>query len=312
SEPGHRSAYAELKGTWGRLHALAGRTTFREALAAADMPAASVRRAGRRRLRLAAATAAAAALAIGLILGAVLLPPGGDETQYATRVGERSMVALSCGSTLELNTDTAVEVDYSGALRRVTLLRGEAYFRVAPDPARPFVVAAGPGTIRAVGTGFVVRLMSPEAVAVTVTEGVVELANAGTDVQAGSPPDAHASRPRLRSGQRAEMDRATTRIQELAAAELARSQAWRDGMLIFDGQQLDAVVREVGRYTDIRLVIADEALASLRIGGAFRVGDVDALLEVLEKSFGIEVSRRGSRSVYLYAGTPLPNAPAAR
>src|SRR5690606_36135810 len=148
SEPGHRSAYAELKGTWGRLHALAGRTTLREALAAADMPAASVRRAGRRRLRLAAATAAAAALAIGLILGAVLLPPGGDETQYATRVGERSMVALSCGSTLELNTDTAVEVDYSGALRRVTLLRGEAYFRVAPDPARPFVVAAGPGTIR--------------------------------------------------------------------------------------------------------------------------------------------------------------------
>ena len=78
------------------------------------------------------------------------------------------------GSTIALNTNSRVNIDYSGERRVVQLLRGEASFDVAKSPQRPFVVYAGSGLIWAVGTAFNVRYTS-DLVDVIVTEGIVKV-----------------------------------------------------------------------------------------------------------------------------------------
>lgn len=304
--PVHGAVYAELEATWARLHAIGEHTSAvrgpaeREALVDARRRRSAACQRGQRWTAWAAAAAVAAIVAL---VGAARLYPLAFEMQYSTVVGERSEIVLPDGSVVELNTGTELSVTYSSTLRHVALRRGEAHFDVTLDVSRPFVVAAGPGTIRAVGTGFVVRLLSEEAVSVTVTEGVVQLAHADR-----SPPEpkgrvfpADRAAPTLTRGQHAELDPVATWIKVLPPDELARSHAWRQGMLIFHGQSLHEVIQEVERYTDVQLVIADNDLNALRIGGAFRAGDVEALLEVLQKSFDISVLRRGSRTIYLHA-----------
>jgi len=104
---------------------------------------------------------------------------------YATTSGGYERVMLPDGSVLELNGDTAAEVSFDAAARRVRLARGEAHFTVAKDPSRPFWVEAGDVAVRAVGTAFNVRFES-DAVEVLVTEGRVAVANSAA--QSGDTP----------------------------------------------------------------------------------------------------------------------------
>jgi transmembrane sensor len=115
------------------------------------------------------------------------------------------------------------------------------------------------------------------------------------------PDTAQAEPPTLRSGQRAEYDRQDTRIESVPQDELERAQAWRRGLLIFENSSLFEVIDEVHRYTEIRLVLVDAELGDLRLGGTFRAGRVEALLEVLEKGFGIQVNREDPNVVMLHA-----------
>jgi transmembrane sensor len=304
--PGHRAAYTELMETWGRLHAMGDRLRTRRGHERAPdaVPSPVARTRPGRKLRRRAVWAAAAGILMAMV-GGLVFNPSDPPPVYATDVGERSTVSLPDGTTVELNTDTAMLVDYSENSRTVILQHGEAYFDVARDETRPFVVQAGHGAIRAVGTGFVVRMKSPDVVAVTVTEGVVEVTHdAGKDVV--RPADTPARpQPKLHKGERAEYDRQATRIEVIPPQELERAHAWRRGLLIFDGQPLEQVIREVSRYTDTRLILSDAELGEVRIGGAFEAGDVEALLEVLEKGFGIVIRREGTHTVYLQAASAV-------
>ena len=96
---------------------------------------------------------------------------------YETRIGEQNSITLVDGSVIQLNTDSHIQVNYEKNQRSIVLMAGEAHFEVAKDPSRPFVVKAGDGMVRAVGTAFTVRI-NPEALKVIVTEGKVALAAA--------------------------------------------------------------------------------------------------------------------------------------
>lgn len=311
--PGNQAAFDELKYTWGRLHAM-GQHVREDGVAEPDPDVlvkylARSENGVRRGRRLAWGAAAAVLIAA---VGGALLYPFDSSTLYRTDVGQQTTVTLPDRSTVQLNTDTELRVAYTDTTRSIEMHRGEAYFDVAHDADRPFVVRAGHGAIRAVGTGFVVQMKSNEVVAVTVTEGVVKVTHdpastpdtAAPAVTANDRTANDQTAPTLREGQRVEYDRRVGRPAEVPPEELNRNLAWRQGMLIFDGQTLHEVIREVGRYTDTRLIIADDELAQLRIGGAFRAGDVDALLEILEKGFNIAVDRDGPRTVYLSAVAP--------
>lgn len=305
--PGNQAAFDELKHTWARLRAMRHHLRSGE-IDAGDPDAVEKYLARSHRRRSGFTWGAVAALLIVAVGSGALLYPLDSGRIYRTDVGQQMTVTLSDGSTVELNTDTELRVAYTRTARDLELRRGEAYFEVAHDADRPFVVKAGHGAVRAVGTGFAVEMKPNDVVAVTVTEGIVAVTHDAqrepdTSLQPVTVNDQAV--PTLSKGQRVEYSRHIGHPAAVSREELERDLSWRHGMLIFDDQTLDQVLREVGRYTETKLVITDGELRQLRIGGAFRAGDVDALLEVLEKGFNIAVHRRGPRdgpqTVYLGA-----------
>ena len=82
---------------------------------------------------------------------------------------------------------------------------------------------------------------------------------------------------------------------------LNRQLAWIEGKLVFDGEPLESVVREVSRYTSIEIELVDARLKTLLIGGQFQIGETDALLDVLQTGFGLKVSRISESHVQILA-----------
>lgn len=218
------------------------------------------------------------------------------ESVYQTRTGERSQVLLSDGSKLTLNTRSEVRVHIDERQRSVYLNTGEAYFEVAPNPRVPFVVYAGKGVVRAVGTGFNVHIRDQD-IEVAVVEGVVGVSVTQAD-------NTRSSTLALRAG---DVTRYADRIEtsrQLSEVQLDRRVAWKGGKWAFDGQTLDEVVRDVGRYTNQRLQIIDPSIAKIRIGGYFDIGQIEPFLEALDTSFGIKHRRIAENLIVLSLHKP--------
>lgn len=226
----------------------------------------------------------------------------------ATAVGVMRTIALPDGSTLQLNTDTAVEVVFTRAERRVRLGRGEARFKVAKNPIRPFVVSAAGVDVRAVGTEFNVRLRS-ESLEVTVCEGRVRVDHgaSGESLLAASatPAVPGDSAPVLAAGQRVVIPvRAAPQITvhagapaRLAAVEIERSLAWQNGRLVFEDAPLSVIVAEFNRYTRQPLVIPDPAFAARRFGGTFVANDPGTFIELLRATCDLAIEERAGERV---------------
>jgi transmembrane sensor len=234
-------------------------------------------------------------LAASLLLGAAGLwisrGSSGPQT-YNTGVGGFQRIVLEDQSAIELNTDSEVRVELSRQLRKVELVRGEASFEVSHDAARPFIVSAGTTGVRAVGTKFDVRRLG-DSVEVTVDEGKVAI---GTPSLLETAIDVSSINiPQISAGQAASARGADISLKTLAKSELAQKIAWQNQMLIFDGDSLADVVMQFNRYNGRQLVIADPALAALKIGGYFRPTNLDAFVDVLQSNFGIRVSMDGNR-----------------
>lgn len=268
----------------------------------------------RQKPRRLAAAAAVCLLGIGVALTVWLYPQSMVAANgiYATAIGELQVQTLADGSIVQINTDSQVQVDYSDSLRKIRLLRGEAHFDVSDDPDWPFEVYAGKGMVKAVGTAFSVRL-SQDKVKVTVSEGRVDLAVVADRVNSQKYQPVLETIGTLGHGQSAVFSSQAVNaerrdggigsivpeIDTLAEQELARRLSWREGYLVFAGEPLSYVIDEVNRYTPMTIDIADPALSQLRIGGRFKVGELDAMFDVLQSSFGIQVSRLDDQHIQL-------------
>ncbi len=230
---------------------------------------------------------------------------------YETRIGEQNTITLVDGSSIQLNTGSRVEVDYTDARRSIALMQGEAHFDVSKDPSRPFEVAAGQGRVRAVGTAFTVRYAQPNsqtattALAVTVTEGKVALEAVvpeakSQDEEASDLNVEIAKLPKaivvgtLGASQQVIYDPGQQQalgdaIKSLSKQDLAKQLAWREGLLLFDGEPLRTVVQELNRYTAIRIEILDPVIADYAVGGQFQLGDPRAMLQAMALSFNLEL-----------------------
>lgn len=210
-----------------------------------------------------------------------------DDPTYATAVGEQRTIQLPDGSQLALNTDTSLSVDYSSKQRRIHLDRGEAFFTVARDPLRQFVVLAGDGVARAVGTSFGVAIRDDE-VKVSVLEGTVEvdvpvqIPGAGMELQ----------QAKTLSGGEAVKYWSSGAIAQVEEADTRRINAWREGKLAFDGMRLVDVVNEHNRYTARKIVLGSDDIKNMAVSGMFAIGDTDALIFLLEHSLGLEAIRQ--------------------
>jgi len=212
-------------------------------------------------------------------------------TRISTVKGEIRRVPLADGSVAAVNTDSRVEIDFAKALRRVRLARGEAWFQVAKNAQRPFVVEAGSIRVRAVGTAFSVRRRAGGA-EVCVTEGVVE---AWTDGQAGPP-------VRIAAGGQAYVGDDAAIITPVAApSAVDRALAWRTGRIDLAGETLAAAAADFNRYNTQQIVVDDPDLAREQLYGVFRTDDPEGFVRAVEASLGARVVRRSDREIVLAA-----------
>ena len=220
--------------------------------------------------------------------------PSGQQS-YATAIGGQKKVTLADGSVVNLNTNSQIDVKILGNRRTVHLVRGEAYFDVVHDPARPFTVYANEYVVRDIGTAFAVHLLEKGLVNVRVTKGSVEIA--ASDGGKGS--DGAKSLGVVVAGRDVVFGQKVGRAVVVSDDELNRKLAWRQGQLIYAGQPLAEVLADVSRYSDIEIEIADPALRDLPVGGAFSANQTDAIFAALENNFGVHAEWIDARHVRL-------------
>jgi transmembrane sensor len=229
---------------------------------------------------------------------------------YATATGERVTLTLSDASQVTLDTESELQVAFNPTERTVHLLRGQAYFEVAKDHFRPFVVEAQNRRFVAVGTVFDVRVDGKQ-VKVTMVEGAVrvegrdELARAIRQKSSSS-----AVRPVLAqhsgtadtitAGQQFIAD-ASPDGDQVRPADPERSTSWRRGEIIFDNTRLADAVAEVNRYSEAKIELADPALAELRLSGAFATGRPGVFVEAITMYFPVQVKRADNKAIVLGA-----------
>lgn len=273
-------------------------------------------------------TAAALLLATAGVLALVRLSgPAGGADHFATAIGEQRQVVLADGSAVLLNTDTEIRVRMSRELRRVELLRGEAMFDVAKDPARPFRVVSDTASVQAIGTRFTVHRQERQTV-VLVVEGRVSVSPVGPAPSAASVEPTTG----VRDGETSATER-TPMLDTAGAIELEAGQqvtiatggvvagrtvadvevatSWTRGRMVFDSATLDTVVAEFNRYNVERLVIADEPLRDRRVTGVFKIDDPETFLVMLADLGDVRVDRTtdGRREIRLASstnGSPRP------
>lgn len=279
----HRDAYESISRLWERLE----RPT-RELLPTAldSQPAACAGPPARRRpFRFAglAAVVASLAVTIGLWLPDALTLWSSD---YSTVTGEQRQIVLADGSTVLLNTDSALSVQAWGTTRDVTLLKGEAAFSVTSHPDKPFHVKAGPGTIRVIGTKFSIRA-GPERVTVTVTEGVVTV----QAQHAGEPVQIEAGR---------EVSYGAAGVGPVTAADVVKTLAWQRGQLVFTMESLGTVIEELNRYHSGMIVLANPRLRTRTVSGVFTTDDPMRVVNAVKKTLRVRSLSLADRFVWLY------------
>jgi len=241
---------------------------------------------------LAACIAAAACLA-----GVWVLASRGSV--YQTQVGGQERVSLPDGSTLTLNTDSAVRLQFTAHERRVKLERGEAFFEVVKDPARPFVVEANDRRVVAVGTQFAVRREDDDGdIQVVVTEGTVRIEGDRGVRPAPQPGTARldgSAGVLLPAGTIAHASGANLLLEKAQALAAQEALSWRQGVLVFHDLTLAQAAAEFNRYNTRQIVVDDPAIAELTIAGNFRANNVDAFVRLLEKGYPIRVRSSGSQ-----------------
>jgi len=172
--------------------------------------------------------------------------------------------------------------------RGVHLERGEAFFEVAKDPHRPFVVHAGPVSVTAVGTQFSVRRRGTDTL-VVVTEGVVRVGNSA----ASGVSDAQA----VKAGEVARIADTGVLVQNKTIPETEEQLSWRKGMLIFHDTRLSEAIAEFNRYNTRKIVIADPALNDFRVAGSFKAASTTTFVHLLAQGFPVRVEERADELI---------------
>lgn len=231
------------------------------------------------RVRFGAGTLAAVAACLILVFAPGVLLQW--RASHTTAAAEIRAVPLEDGSVVQLGPASAIDVAFEAGLRRVHLLKGEAFFEVKPDTARPFVVLSGEVRTTVVGTAFDVRL-TDNATHVAVRSGVVRVA-----FDATTPPvrEELAAGDTLRVGTTGPAAGQVKR-QSGAPDEVA---AWLGGQIVARDRSVADIVEELRRYHRGAVVIADDGLARERVTGVYNLADPSAALRAVASAHAATV-----------------------
>lgn len=272
ADPEHARAFEAVTDTWDAIGSMD----------VGGLPRVSLQRSSRglgQWPRLAAAFIASAVLAVGAYW--LVRDPS-----YSTGIGEQRVVRLDDGSRVSLNSATRVAVAYRKTERRVRLIAGEAFFQVAPNRERAFVVVVGDRKVTALGTSFVVRY-EPGRMAVTLVEGKVTVMP--LEVGAASASQEQQART-LRPGERLTV--AANHAERLDRPPAEAVAAWRRGEVVLDDTPLADAVEEMNRYDRVLLVLEGERIRDLRVSGIYRTGDSAGFAHAVASIYGLAIEER--------------------
>ncbi len=300
--PQHEAEYRKALAAWDKLEGLADDPELLDldAMSAEYAPDRATERGKSGHSVLRWALAACLVVAAGLTLLQVrdfFSQPGSDTTIYMTRVGEQKSVPLPDGSVVALNTDSQVQVTYSGDRRKVVLERGEVFFDITSDATRPFVVRLGSQSITVLGTRFNVYKKGAE-ITVAVEDGVIALHPENTPVRDFSGADNKrdekirqvADQYRLAAGS---VITFKDRSEIIATSTLDGSNnyyPWQEGVVTFIDKPLVKVVEEMNRYTNRKVLISDADIMDMKVSGVLHVREVEQALFGLKAAFPLEVT----------------------
>lgn len=270
-DPRRRGAFLRAQAAWETM-SRARAFDDRELVAYSDLTRHHV--ASRRTVMFAAAAGLAAAVGVA---GWTWTRRGNDVT---TGLGEILRQPLSDGSVATMNSESAIRVDMGLTQRRIELLRGEAWFKVAHNKARPFIVSAGQAHVEAVGTAFSVRRRD-DGVDVLVTEGVVK---AWLSSDAAAP-------VLLRAGDRTFVGSSGIAGARYAPQSINDDLAWRDGQIVLTGQSLAEAAEDYNRYNRLKIIIQGPDLANQRLLGRFSTDDPEGFCEIVARAFNAKITR---------------------
>ncbi|MFT3689041.1 FecR family protein [Paenirhodobacter sp.] len=253
AEDAHRAAWDEANRLW-RVAGMA--------------PRAVARRQMRRAVASGVAALALAVLAAVYVPGVVLRL----EADHVTRVAETRQIRLADGSSVTLGGASAIAVEITPERRAVRLLAGEAWFEVAPDPARPFAAVAGDLHVTVLGTGFDLRLNGTGA-AVAVGHGRVAVGGHEPPLEAGD-----------------WLYQAAGRVETGVAAPGAIG-GWREGMLVVKDRPVSEVADMLGRYLPGGLTVIGGRFDAVRVTGVYDLARPEAALEALRAAHGGKLRR---------------------
>ena len=273
--PSHLLAYWRLDAAWGQAQRL---TILRQPeQGSAPMPK-------QRNFLRAVGLITGGVAAIVLAVAGVMFMQQPAEKVYATPVGGHLAVAMADGSSIELNTDTILRVTENAHGRNATLEKGEAYFQIKHDAARPFALSVSGQRVIDLGTKFSVR-DDPDRVQVMLIEGSAKIESD------------HARDAILKPGDVAIATPTSLSVSRTPIPDLGDRLAWRHGMLSFKYTTLEAAAEEFNRYNSTKIVIADSHVARLTIYGTFPAKDVAAFADAAQAYFKLHVENRGEEVV---------------
>jgi len=225
------------------------------------------------------------------------------EVFYETEIGGQQVNLLDDGTIITLNTGSRIGVRYSSSARVLHLEYGEVHVQVAKDPTRPLSVIAGDRVVQAIGTAFNIEIKPGREIELVVTEGSVRVGEQSTLVNVEQN-KVKIVMPRsaavVTAGQELVMGNEAKQARPITDAEMQVKLSWQKGNLIFRGEPLADVVKEVERYTGVEFVFLDENLKETHVSGFFKAGDVEGMLAVLKENFSIEFQRESENRVLLY------------
>ncbi len=208
------------------------------------------------------------------------------KADFITGVGEQASLSLPDGSSIHLNTDSAIALDFTGDNRDIVLLQGEALFEVKKDPDRPFTVKTLEGTSTAIGTSYAVRSRDDNAL-VTVIEGRVRVSVAAgkTMPAADRLPHVDLTANQGISYQRGGPLGTVTRVKAEEAA------AWRRGLILIEGLSFADAIAEIDRYRPGQIILMRDLTEIEPITARFALQEIDGGLKALAMLHGLSVTQ---------------------
>lgn len=282
--PQHHLAYQRLESFWDKLDTVdpaLAKTTLKSALEAKHPPVSKKPKKIKNISKSGTLGLITLLLACGLYQSQpaqILL------AQNKTNIGEQRQIKLSDGSELTLNTNTALDINFTAQQRTIKLYSGEVFIKVAKDKSRPLIIATNQGTTQALGTQFNVRHMdenTPPTTQVAVVESIVEVCNKPSLYNFNPPICKH-----VHAGQVVQF--AKNHIDAVSSADAQGIAGWTTGTMMLDNQPLPNVLNEIQRYSQSQLVFDETSLANMRVSGVLPLHDINNCLSLLGEKLPIQ------------------------